>query len=213
MMNMMNKMNMIKNIDKGYYLRHRYDFVFLGLLIAAILLRLALISNNWPAMNSDEAVMGLMAKHMADGQGIPLVIYGQAYMGSLEAMFGSVFYYLFGPSIFALRLGLLVIFTLFLSSMYVMTRQLYDRQLALITTGLLCQGTPEIFLHQLFHVLCGKVRGVWVTLSWVVWPAFWPSALSGTIINRQNRHQHYTANAACMCYNAPAYHCCCAPCW
>lgn len=146
----LNMMNMIKNIDKGYYVRYRYEFVFLGLMIVAMLLRLALISNNWPAMNSDEAVMGLMAKHMADGQGIPLVIYGQAYMGSLEAMLGSVFYHIFGPSIFALRLGLLVIFMLFLFSMYVMTRLLYDQQLALITTGLLCLGTPEIFLHQLF---------------------------------------------------------------
>ena len=143
-------MNMIKSIDKGYYVRHKYDFVFLGLMIVAILLRLVLISNNWPAMNSDEAVMGLMASHMAEGQGIPLVIYGQAYMGSLEAMLGSVFYHLFGPSIFALRLGLLVIFLLFLSSMYLMTRLLYDQQLALITIGLLCLGTPEIFLHQLF---------------------------------------------------------------
>lgn len=141
---------MIKNIDKRFYVRHRYEFGFLGLMIVAILLRLALISNNWPAMNSDEAVMGLMAKHMAEGHGIPLVIYGQAYMGSLEAMLGSVFYHLFGPSIFALRLGLLVIFMLFLSSMYLMTRLLYDQQLALITIGLLCLGTPEIFLHQLF---------------------------------------------------------------
>lgn len=143
-------MKMMKNIDKGFYIRHRYEFVFLGVLVVAVLLRLALIGNNWPAMNSDEAVMGLMAKHMADGQGIPLVIYGQAYMGSLEAMLGAVFYHIFGPSIFALRLGLLVIFVLFLSSMYVMTRLLYDRQLAVITTGVLCLGTPEIFLHQLF---------------------------------------------------------------
>jgi len=143
-------MNVMKNIDKGYYVRHRYEFVFVGLMIVAMLLRLVLISNNWPAMNSDEAVMGLMARHMAEGQGIPLVIYGQAYMGSLEAMLGSVFYHIFGPSIFALRLGLLVIFMLFLASMYVMTRLLYDQPLALITTGLLCLGTPEIFLHQLF---------------------------------------------------------------
>jgi hypothetical protein len=146
----LNIMKMIKNIDKGYYVRHRYEFVFVGLMIVAIVLRLVLISNNWPAMNSDEAVMGLMAKHMAEGQGVPLVIYGQAYMGSLEAMLGSVFYHIFGPSIFALRLGLLVIFMLFLASMYVMTRLLYDHLLALITTGLLCLGTPEIFLHQLF---------------------------------------------------------------
>lgn len=141
---------MIKRIDKRFDIRHRYAFIFLTLLIIAFLLRLALISHSWPAMNSDEAVMGLMAKHMAEGQGIPLVIYGQAYMGSLEAMLGSVFYHLFGTSIFALRLGLLVIFILFLSSMYFMTRLLYDQQLALITTALLCLGTPEIFLHQLF---------------------------------------------------------------
>jgi 4-amino-4-deoxy-L-arabinose transferase-like glycosyltransferase len=142
-------MNIIKSINKRYHLR-RYDIVFFALLIVATLLRLALISNDWPTMNSDEAVMGLMAKHMAGGQGIPLVIYGQAYMGSLEAMLGSVFYHLFGVSIFALRLGLLTIFILFLCSMYLMTRLLYDQQLALIICGLLCLGTPEIFLHQLF---------------------------------------------------------------
>jgi hypothetical protein len=143
-------MNILKSSNKRYYVRHKYELFFAALLIVATLLRLALISHSWPTMNSDEAVMGLMAKHMAEGQGIPLVIYGQAYMGSLEAMLGAVFYHLSGPSIFSLRPGLLVIFILFLSSMYLMTRLLYNQQLALITSGLVCLGTPEVFLHQLF---------------------------------------------------------------
>jgi 4-amino-4-deoxy-L-arabinose transferase-like glycosyltransferase len=143
-------MDRTRSILQKYYIKHRYTLFFLTLVIAAALLRLEMIRHNWPTMNSDEAVMALMAKHMAEGQGIPLVIYGQAYMGSLEAMLGAVFYHLTGPSIFSLRLGLLVIFILFLTSMYFMTCLLYNRQLALITCALLCLGTPEIFLHQLF---------------------------------------------------------------
>ena len=34
----------------------------IALVVAAVLLRFMLISNNWPTTNSDEATMGLMAK-------------------------------------------------------------------------------------------------------------------------------------------------------
>jgi hypothetical protein len=35
-------------------------------------------------LNSDEAVVGLMARHILDGKR-PVFYYGQAYMGSLDA--------------------------------------------------------------------------------------------------------------------------------
>lgn len=53
----------------------------------------------------DPAVVGLMARHMAEGTDFPLFFYGQSYMGSLEPAASGVLFWLFGPSGFALGLG------------------------------------------------------------------------------------------------------------
>ena len=43
-----------------------YELWMIVLVVAASLLRYVLISHNWPVTNSDEATMGLMAKHIAE---------------------------------------------------------------------------------------------------------------------------------------------------
>ena len=64
--------------------------------------------------NSDEAVVGLMARHILAGER-PVFFYGQAYMGSLDAWLNAIAFQLFGESISTMRglqiflwLGLLV---------------------------------------------------------------------------------------------------------
>ena len=76
----------------------------LFVLIVALLIRLHFLLDPGFALDSDEAIVGLMAKHMLEGKGIPVFYYGQHYMGSLEAICAAGSFALFGISTFALQL-------------------------------------------------------------------------------------------------------------
>lgn len=89
-----------------------------GLIALAAAIRLALISFGWPVLNSDEATMGLMASHIAYHAEHPAFLYGQSYMGALEAYLGAAIFRLLGSSAVALRLGAVLLYSLFLTSIY-----------------------------------------------------------------------------------------------
>jgi 4-amino-4-deoxy-L-arabinose transferase-like glycosyltransferase len=120
------------------------------IIVAAVLLRVVLISQNYPLTNSDESTMGLMALHIAYRGEHPIFFYGQNYMGSLEAYLGALFFHLFGPSTYGLRLGLVVLFLLFLISMYLLTALLYSKGLALFTLVLFGLGADGILRQELW---------------------------------------------------------------
>ncbi len=119
------------------------------IITAAVALRLVLIALGWPTSNSDEGTMGLEAMHIAFRGEHPVFFYDQSYMGVLEAYIGAALFHLFGPSLFVLRLGLILLFALFLLTMYVLTRFLYTKNLALIAIALLCFGAAENFTREL----------------------------------------------------------------
>ncbi len=60
--------------------------------------------------NADEAVVGLMARHILQGMW-PTFFYGQAYMGSLDASLVAGAFALLGPRVVAIRLVQLVLYT------------------------------------------------------------------------------------------------------
>src|SRR6266568_4507837 len=98
-----------------------YGIAAFVIIIFATSLRLLLIYQGWPQTNSDESTMGLMALHIAYRGEHPIFFYGQGYMGSFEAYFAALLFRLFGTSLFTLRLGLVIIFALFLVSIYLLT--------------------------------------------------------------------------------------------
>ena len=130
----------------------KYGGVALFIIACAVLLRLLFIGQGYPVTNSDESTMGLMALHIAYRGEHPTFFYGQSYMGSLEAYLGSVSFHLFGISIFSLRLGLILLFTLFLISMYLLTSLLYSRGLALVTLVLLGLGSDGMMRQELWAI-------------------------------------------------------------
>jgi len=80
------------------------DLLFLTLLtLAGLLLRLDFLVANEFVIDSDEAIVGLMGKHILEGHGIPAFYYGQHYMGSLEAIVAAGAFALFGVSSVALK--------------------------------------------------------------------------------------------------------------
>ncbi len=135
--------------SKKYLKLGPYGLIAGCVIIVAMCIRIILISMGWPATNSDEATMGLMARHIAYNGEHPVFIYGQNYMGSLEAHIGAALFFVFGSSLFSLRLGLVLLYALFLIVMYLLTRLLYSKKLALAIVSLFSIGSVELLTRQL----------------------------------------------------------------
>jgi hypothetical protein len=112
-------------------------------------IRLVLIAQGWPVLNSDEATNGLMALHLANRGELPIYVYGQAYVGALEAYMAAPLFLLFGASDFALRFGQVVLCSAFLAAVYLLARLLYDRRVALVSISILSLGSLEMLFRQL----------------------------------------------------------------
>jgi len=59
-------------------------------------------ANNF-VVDADEAIVGLMAKHILEGRTFPVFYYGQHYMGSFEAIVAAIYRFLFGGSSVSLK--------------------------------------------------------------------------------------------------------------
>ena len=118
-----------------------YELYALAIIAFAIGLRLFLLAMGWPPTDSDEGTMGIMARHIAYRGEHPVVFYGQNYMGTIEAFVGSVFFHLIGPSLFSLRLSVILCVTLFLISTYLLASLLYSKKVALVTLAILSFGS------------------------------------------------------------------------
>ena len=83
-----------------------------GAILLAILLVFlrSTVSIFWEAsFNSDQAVVGLMAKHLSEFRAFPLFFYGQNYMLGVQSWIAVPFFWLGGPTVAMLRLPLLLI--------------------------------------------------------------------------------------------------------
>ena len=74
------------------------------IIIVAALYRLDFLYALDFRIDSDEAIVGLMAKHLTEGSAFPVFYYGQHYMGSFEPWVASIFFELFGISAISLKL-------------------------------------------------------------------------------------------------------------
>ena len=59
--------------------------------------------------DSDQAVIGLMGKHLSEGRALPLFLYGQNYIFAVEAWMAATVFLVAGASVAALKLPLLAI--------------------------------------------------------------------------------------------------------
>lgn len=127
-----------------------YQSWMFAIVAVATLLRLVLIALHWPATESDEGNMGLLALHVAFRGEHPIFFYGGNYLAPLEGYAAAPLFRLFGPSLFALRLPLVLCFAGFLVSMYYLVRLLYQSEkYALASVILLGMGSPDVLFLQL----------------------------------------------------------------
>src|SRR5260370_40406197 len=129
-----------------------YEGGAIAIIVVATLLRFLIIDHNWPVTDSDESTIGLMALHILHRGEHPTFFYGQNYMGSLEAFLGAGLFHLFGPSIFTLRLGLVILFGLFLITIYLLASLLYSKKLALAALILLSLGSEGMLRQELLAI-------------------------------------------------------------
>ncbi|MDB5056870.1 MAG: hypothetical protein JWO59_342 [Chloroflexi bacterium] len=92
--------------------------------------------------------MGVAAMHIFHGTDYPTMFYGQGYMGTFEAYLGAALFRMLGESVFSLRLGLVLLFALFLTSTYLLGCLLYSRRVAFIALVFLCLGSDRVVFKQ-----------------------------------------------------------------
>jgi hypothetical protein len=139
---------MFKRLSKRFSIGP-YALAAFALIAFAIIVRVILVAYHWPLTDSDEGTMGLEAMHIAFRGAHPIYLYGQNYMGVIEAYVGAAFFHLFGVSLFTLRLGMIFLFTLFLIGFYLLSSLLYTKRLALVSLALLSVGAMNIILPEL----------------------------------------------------------------
>ncbi|MGI5215917.1 hypothetical protein ACQEUR_23860, partial [Plantactinospora sp. CA-290183] len=130
----------------------RPDVVALGLGLAGLGYRLLLVLLTVPGSNSDEATFGLAAMHIAAGRDLPVFLYGQHYMGTVESYLAAPLFLLFGSSWVLLRLPLLLLHAAFLYLTYRLARRVYSPWLATFTIGLLALGGERVVRDQITAV-------------------------------------------------------------
>ena len=89
----------------------RTSFWLTALLLAGLVLLRAFPFVWWPGthFDSDQAIVGLMAKHISEARAFPLFYYGQNYMLAVEAYLAAPVMLVAGPTVTALKTPLVVI--------------------------------------------------------------------------------------------------------
>jgi len=145
--------------------------VLLG--IASIIPILYLSFRSFAIFNADQAVLGLMGKHILQGKAM-VYAYGQSYMGSLES-FTAAFIYLFrGMNILSMELVPLFYFFLFLIVNFYLVKEIFGLEVSVIANLLAAisppllsvlnlkalGGYPEtLFFGSLFLLLLHRAEG------------------------------------------------------
>ncbi|MGZ3602959.1 MAG: DUF423 domain-containing protein, partial [Ktedonobacterales bacterium] len=122
------------------------------MLAFAAVYRLALSLRGWPGLDSDEAIIGLMARHILLRGEHPIFFYGQYYLGPLQAYAAALMFAIFGSSQLTLRLVVLPLTIGFFAAMYALGRAAYGRAVGLLVLTWLALGPPYATLRELVAV-------------------------------------------------------------
>ena len=87
----------------------RHALVMTLVVVAALVLFRSLVFAIYEHayFDSDQAIVGLMAKHLSEGRAFPLFFYGQPFMLAVEAWWMVPFFWIGGPTVAALRASLI----------------------------------------------------------------------------------------------------------
>src|SRR5438270_2744213 len=114
----------------------RRHALFIGVLVLIAAARFAILLTSQTHVHSDEAIIGLMGKHILEGRYFPFYMYGQPYNAGAawEAYFAAIAFALFGVSAIALKGCVVVLSLVGLFLFYRMCLALYDQRAAVLAT-------------------------------------------------------------------------------
>jgi hypothetical protein len=114
----------------------RRHALFVGVLVLIAAARFTILLMSQTHAHSDEAIIGLMGKHILEGRYFPFYMYGQAYNAGAawEAYLAAMAFALFGVSVISLKSCIVVLSFVGLFLFYRMCLALYDERTALLAT-------------------------------------------------------------------------------
>ena len=124
-------------------------FFLLCIILLGCFLRLDLLVATNFSVDSDEAIVGLMGKHILEGKEIPTFYYGQHYMGSLEPLVSSALFYFGGITSKALKAAPFLFAILLFPVTYIL--------------GFLCSGKGTARLASIFLAVPSAALVEWST--------------------------------------------------
>src|SRR5215471_7263833 len=109
---------------------------FIGIFLFIAAARFAVLFASQTHVHSDEAIIGLMGKHILEGRHFPFYMYGQPYNAGAawEAYLAAVAFALFGVGVVPLKGSIVILSLLCLFLFYRMGCALYDRTTAILAT-------------------------------------------------------------------------------
>src|SRR6266446_5679906 len=114
----------------------RRHALFVGVVVLIAAAWFAILLTSQTHVHSDEAIIGLMGKHILEGRYFPFYMYGQPYNAGAawEAYLAAIAFGLFGVSVISLKSCIVVLSLLGLFLFYQMCQALYDESTALLAT-------------------------------------------------------------------------------
>jgi hypothetical protein len=114
----------------------RRHALFVGIFILVATARFVVLLTSQTHVHSDEAIIGLMGKHILEGRYFPFYMYGQPYNAGAawEAYLAAIAFAFFGVSVVSLKSCIVVLSLLCLFLFYRMCLVLYDQKAALLAT-------------------------------------------------------------------------------
>src|SRR5262245_1921282 len=101
----------VRQVEKRDLTPARRERLWASAIVVALVVARSAIFVFWDQsyFDSDQAVFGLMGKHLSEGRALPIFMYGQNYILAVEAWMAAPMFLLFGVSVASLKLPLLAI--------------------------------------------------------------------------------------------------------
>src|SRR5216110_3981114 len=114
----------------------RRHALFIGVLILIATARFVILLTSQTHVHSDEAIIGLMGKHILEGRYFPFYMYGQPYNAGAawESYLAAIAFAFFGVSVISLKSCIVALSLLCLFLFYRMGCALYDVRTAGLAT-------------------------------------------------------------------------------
>jgi 4-amino-4-deoxy-L-arabinose transferase-like glycosyltransferase len=114
----------------------RRHLLFILILVGTAIVRFALLFLSQTHVTSDEAIIGLMAKHISEGRAFPFYFYGISYNASCawEAYLAVIPFWLFGVGVVALKIPTAILSLVCLTLFYVMATKVYSIRIATLAS-------------------------------------------------------------------------------